>query len=64
MGLNGEVTHPEGFVGLEAVHVVGPPDAPGTQELQQVDLHRRLHEDEVVVGHAEAGKVEKIHDVS
>lgn len=42
------------LIGLETVHVVGASDAPGAQELQQVDLHRGLHEDKVVVWHAEA----------
>ena len=56
------VSHPKGLVGLEAVHIVGPPDAPGTQELQQVDLHGGLHKDKVVLGHAEAG-IAKIHDI-
>lgn len=38
-----------GLIGLEAVHVVGASDAPGAQELEQVDLHWCLHEDKVVV---------------
>lgn len=44
------------LIGLETVHVVGAADAPSTQELQQVDFHRGLHEDKVVVWHAEARK--------
>lgn len=47
----GNEEHPYALtlVGLEAVHVVGAADAPRTQELQQVDLHRRLHKHEVVL---------------
>lgn len=42
------------LVGLKTVHIVGAPDAPGTQELQQVDLHGGLNKYKVVFGHAEA----------
>lgn len=41
------------LIGFEAVHVVAATDTPGTQELQQVDFHRSLHKDKVVVCHAE-----------
>lgn len=47
------------LVGLEAVHVVGASDAPGTQELQQVDLHWGLHKHKIILGHSEAGTMEK-----
>lgn len=46
--------YPENLVGLKAVHVVGASDAPGTEELQQVDFHRGLHKDKVVLRHAKA----------
>lgn len=42
------------LIGLKAVHVVGASDAPGAQELQQVDFHRSLHEDKIVVRHTKA----------
>lgn len=42
------------LIGLKTIHVVGATDAPSTQELQQVDLHRGLHKYKVVFRHAEA----------
>lgn len=42
-------SYPLVLIGLKAVHVVGAPDAPGTQEFQQVDFHGGLHKNEVVV---------------
>lgn len=50
-------TYALALVGLEAVHIVGASDAPGAQELEQIDFDRRLHEDEVVFRHAEAVNV-------
>lgn len=47
-------TYPHGFVGLEAVHVVGSPKAPGGEELEEVDLHRRFNEHDEVRGQPEA----------
>lgn len=51
--------HSLALVGLEAVHVVGASDAPGAQELQQVDLHWGLHEHKIVLRHPEAGTMEE-----
>jgi hypothetical protein len=47
-------SYPDVLVGLEAVHVVGPSEAPGRQKLKQVNLHRLLHKHKVVLCHPEA----------
>lgn len=46
--------YPHGFVGLEAVHVVGSPKAPGGEELEEVDFHRRFDKHYVVRGQPKA----------
>lgn len=46
--------YPHGLVGLEAVHVVGSPKAPGGEELEEVDFHRCLHKHDVVGGQPKA----------
>lgn len=48
------VAYPHGLVGLEAVHVVGSPQAPGGEELEQVDFHRGFNKHNVVRGQSEA----------
>lgn len=48
------VAYPHGLVGLEAVHVVGSPQAPGGEELEQVDFHRGFNKHDVVRGQSEA----------
>lgn len=47
-------TCPHGLVGLKAVHVVGSPEAPGGEELEEVDLHRGFDKYDVVWGQAKA----------
>lgn len=51
MGVLKSNAHPESLVGFKAVHVSGSSDAPSRQELDQVDLHGRLHKHKIVVAH-------------
>jgi len=50
--LCGPMPYPHGLVGLKAVHVVGSPEAPGGEELEEVDLHRGFDKYNVVWGQA------------
>lgn len=47
-------TYPHGLVGLKAVHVIGSPEAPGGEELEEVDLHRGFNKYDVIWGQAKA----------
>lgn len=54
-------TYPHGLVGLKAVHVVGSPEAPGGEELEEVDLHRGFNKYDVIWGQAKAVGTHRAH---